>query len=995
MKITLFVLGVLVMMSSVYADNAIRNSSFELDRAEYGIHRYIRPGRETENKFIEPVFDPVEKVHGKQSIRFDNMNADAIELVSREYQLDPRKQYTFSFYMKSNKPITVRAGQFAGKFIDERRSDWTLFTMQYFSIKTEWTRYHFSFNIKDDRGWYFTQFRWGNINGAENDATVWIDAIQVNEGNEPVDYTPLANVEAALVGDKRVILPEKPISCSMDVINYTSSELDFSSTLQTEDTVFPDKKFKTQTFHSSIPGGGRLSIPVEATGGQFGHFCLKGTYSTADMTASLGPCFFAEIPATDQSAYDLKKEFTVGINTSLERSGHRTIDQIKDSFRTMNGTNKEMFGQFIHQTGVKLVRIHEGGLSWKDIEPESGVYNWTVADETVDFMNRHHLNIMPVLGNMFYLRDDPATNQKRVKSSLPKWLLDSPKTIRHPMKGKWDGISPDPEAWQRFVSAVASRYKGKIPAYEITNEPNIALPSANEYIPYLQSSTRIIRQLDPAALIVGGSVTTDFGGKQSKFLSDLIHSGSIDNCDAISFHPYDSPLSFSRVSAQSSIQELKDLCRQSESDVALWNTELYYIGPPPTALNTHAHHLLRRLLIDCGENIKTSMTINCGQLIQNELAPHWQLGTEWAANGYVPHDLYVGISVGASLLNGTSPVMRFNWPKHTCGYIYLRKDGEQFAAVWCREDSPAYTMSMPEGEYRCYDMFMNPIGKTQSVKLCPYPVFIFGHDLDKCVLKTDKPIQIEKSFITYDRNTAVLNMQVLNIAAKPVIASIRPEFCENSQNVNLAINEKGIAAFPLPIGYDLQKTVIIVSVDGGDYSIPLRHLFRKTIRDGETFFDDKFSFSTTADSENWCLTIDVHDSVVGNRIDGQPWNGDSIELFFDSSPLENMDNTSYGKTNSRVFIAPKSANGLTEFKSAWSINVKNLDIQIDKNKDGYQAKVSIPWKVLGIQYGQPLGFDIKVNDNDGGSENTSSIWSGNENNRYRDRYGLWFPVFSE
>lgn len=174
--------------------NPIRNSSFELGRAEFGIRRYVRPGNP--KRFQEPVFDTAEKIHGKQSLRFDNPGADMIELVSREYKLVPGKVYTFSWYMKSSEPVDIRAGQYVGEMVTPTFGDWSMFTARNFRTSTEWKRYSFSFTAKGKRSWYFTFFRW-DLNGKPSTATVWFDALQVREGKDLLPYAPSAPVEGA------------------------------------------------------------------------------------------------------------------------------------------------------------------------------------------------------------------------------------------------------------------------------------------------------------------------------------------------------------------------------------------------------------------------------------------------------------------------------------------------------------------------------------------------------------------------------------------------------------------------------------------------------------------------------------------------------------------------------------------------------------------------------------------------------------------------------
>ncbi len=80
-----------------------------------------------------------------------------------------------------------------------------------------------------------------------------------------------------------------------------------------------------------------------------------------------------------------------------------------------------------------------------------------------------------------------------------------------------DGPPDRMSDWADFLSALGGRYKGKIDAYEIWNEPNLSRewgrkqPSAPEYVELLKASYAAIKRADPDALVVtaGLSPTTD------------------------------------------------------------------------------------------------------------------------------------------------------------------------------------------------------------------------------------------------------------------------------------------------------------------------------------------------------------------------------------------------------------------------------------------------------------------------------------------------------
>ena len=99
-----------VFLAGTAAANPIRNSSFELDSANFGVVRFARSG----GGYLKPEFDSASAVHGRQSIRFANPKADMIEFLSAEFKLEPGKTYTLSWYMKSDKPVRIRCGVLSG-----------------------------------------------------------------------------------------------------------------------------------------------------------------------------------------------------------------------------------------------------------------------------------------------------------------------------------------------------------------------------------------------------------------------------------------------------------------------------------------------------------------------------------------------------------------------------------------------------------------------------------------------------------------------------------------------------------------------------------------------------------------------------------------------------------------------------------------------------------------------------------------------------------------
>ena len=99
-----------------------------------------------------------------------------------------------------------------------------------------------------------------------------------------------------------------------------------------------------------------------------------------------------------------------------------------------------------------------------------------------------------------------------------------------------------------FCALVATRYKGRIDAYEIWNEPNGKLffsPSVDAafYTSMVKAAYPRIKAVDPSVTVLAGALaqTGTIAGNMSSndFLASMYTNGLAGSCDAVSFHPYE------------------------------------------------------------------------------------------------------------------------------------------------------------------------------------------------------------------------------------------------------------------------------------------------------------------------------------------------------------------------------------------------------------------------------------------------------------------------
>lgn len=159
-------------------------------------------------------------------------------------------------------------------------------------------------------------------------------------------------------------------------------------------------------------------------------------------------------------------------------------------------------------------------FAWSDIEwAGKGIFNWNQADGVV-----HHAN---EAGVKLLARLDRA----------PKWTG----------AGDPNGPPDNLEDFGDFCYAVASRYKGRIQAYQIWNEPNLARewggrpPDPVEYVRLLSIAYRRIKEADPDALVISAGLTptgtsSDQAMPDTVYLEQMYQAGFQHYCDMVGMH---------------------------------------------------------------------------------------------------------------------------------------------------------------------------------------------------------------------------------------------------------------------------------------------------------------------------------------------------------------------------------------------------------------------------------------------------------------------------
>lgn len=127
------------------------------------------------------------------------------------------------------------------------------------------------------------------------------------------------------------------------------------------------------------------------------------------------------------------------------------------------------------------------GFGWRDIELEKGKFDWEKTDHIVrKIIEYQDLRLIARVDHQ------------------PKWARDG---------CSMQGPPTDLQDFADFLTAVATRYKGQIAAYQIWNEPNLArewcdqAPSPATYAQMLKVAYGAVKAADPNALVISSGMS--------------------------------------------------------------------------------------------------------------------------------------------------------------------------------------------------------------------------------------------------------------------------------------------------------------------------------------------------------------------------------------------------------------------------------------------------------------------------------------------------------
>lgn len=222
----------------------------------------------------------------------------------------------------------------------------------------------------------------------------------------------------------------------------------------------------------------------------------------------------------------------------------------------------EYFGLHIHRADSRTAwpkvsfgswRLWDAYVQWTHLQHTKWSWNFTRLDRYVELAEANKVSLLLPLG------------------LSPRWASARP----NEQSAYGEGRAAEPasmEDWRAYVGTVAQRYKGKIKAYEIWNEPNskdFFSGSTAKLVELTCEAYQTLKAIDPTIVVVSPAYT---GGQNIGKLEGFLAAGGNKCIDVVAYHLYVTPDPPEAIPplAKAIRQAMK---RQGMEHLPLWNTE--------------------------------------------------------------------------------------------------------------------------------------------------------------------------------------------------------------------------------------------------------------------------------------------------------------------------------------------------------------------------------------------------------------------------------------
>jgi len=698
--------------------NLVPNASFECGAAGWGSAEWDRAthwGGRMNRLF--GVLDKGQAFHGQCSLRID-LSPENQPVSFFDYfdlhrtpvwaplaanigfiEVEPGRPYTLSLYMKAaeaDTPARLAVRQFQGRRFEEA-----------VRVSQRWERHALAF--KPTSRWCYVLAGPDLRKTKENPnpprrATLWLDAVQLEQGEKPTAATPRDAVELGVATDKpgNIFGWKKPVKLGLTVANSSDAERQVRVALRLTD--FFDKDVWREELKLIVPANGRVEREVEPRGSKE----LRGFLR-------------------------LRARLTVG-EVMSERAMRLAVVPLYQGDDSRFGVNHAYpwphLLELCRRAGLLWVR--DWSLKWKDVEPEKGRFTFAETDHQINRPLGHGLRVLamaPFPSSPWSSTAPPELRKGRGYRQRREVVAMAPRDIGE---------------FENYVERTVRHYKDRIRWFQVFNEPiftSYALPrkhgyNGGTYARFVKAFVRAARRAHPACKILAGIGYLRDGQIMEDF-EQFFAAGGLEVSDAIDIHYYPRirPPEF----IEPLLEKLNTLMDRHGGPKPIWCTEYgYYADDEPWAVpmpNQGFNQPLRseRLQAEYAVRWATIMFANgvekvfyhagtCAGVNSDSLQGVFY---EYAGQ---PHKIYAAQAVMSHLFPPSCRfVKKLKLGEGVKGYLF--RDGERVVGVvWAVKGAKPRPIRVASENVELWDI-MGRRQKSRAFTPSGTPVYLVGRNL--------------------------------------------------------------------------------------------------------------------------------------------------------------------------------------------------------------------------------------------------------------------------
>jgi polysaccharide biosynthesis protein PslG len=229
-----------------------------------------------------------------------------------------------------------------------------------------------------------------------------------------------------------------------------------------------------------------------------------------------------DLPGTDlSSAFDPQQPGATAAAPAAPAPSGKFAYGLQVQLWDFSAQGKSLVVGNVKQAGFNWMK-HQ--VEWQTVEPAAGQYDWRELDNIVNSGNSQGINVMLSVAHA------PTFYRSATSGLMPS----------------------DPSTFQNLMQAMAARYKGKVQAYELWNEENLAREAGppnidpSNYLPLLKAGFTGVKAGDPTALTLLGALSPTGANTPGVSMDDVsylqalyaINGGEVRNYfDVLGAHP--------------------------------------------------------------------------------------------------------------------------------------------------------------------------------------------------------------------------------------------------------------------------------------------------------------------------------------------------------------------------------------------------------------------------------------------------------------------------